>query len=345
MTLVIQCSPQREPPLFTQIQQKMPRPGYGLGTRILLYRTFTDFFYRAGNAYWFFAGSCIAAIVSAAFVRDIPHMISAAEKLATGALSIADTSCRTALYSHIAKFYLWPIGVNLMRVFFLSVIGTIFITGFLTLWHHRSRIHIYSTNYHAALHHCKNIQRIYNTIQAVIPNQDPQTYLENELNFFKKNFTKSELYNIIISTTSCNISPVPSDQEPTANQWQRLQQACIKQINQEGYKWLEPLITNIPDPLQSYTRSKINESRSAQASAAECCKELFERFRTPIPILSTEALLSHIERENPIPLQVHTLYQNLQESLAGYKQATQQMRSVYTFNIPIIGLSWTDHRQ
>lgn len=165
-------------------------PNYNwMGMHIFWHRLPRDFYGRMVHGSLTLGGACVLTIITGAFIRDVPNIVWAVEKVVSGEMLLTDSSTRVLFVTHLLSKYLRPIAVNLGRGLLLVLIGTLLINGFLTFAQNISRTKGYRDYYNQAAEHWKQMHIFKNQLALLMPSasslseKDVYAYLGRELNY------------------------------------------------------------------------------------------------------------------------------------------------------------------
>lgn len=189
---------------LTRTQNQIPVCTFGLSMRVLMWKTFTDFFGTMKNSYMILASSCLLTIAAAAFIHDIPNIVWGVEQIVTGSLSLMDPSVQWSIVHHIGMRYLRPLVLNLGRGFLLVLIGTLLFTGIWTLLKQYGRMVSYNQSRGRAIDHLQKMQQLITQLEIHLERADAKgtqadAYLEKELQIFENDLEKETRLGAILT--------------------------------------------------------------------------------------------------------------------------------------------------
>lgn len=342
--------------LTKRVHEGLPSIGLGNGTWILVCNTVTSYFKDLKTLFAFVASSVACALTIAAFIRDIPTIVTTVEQISFGAISIWTAQSRAAFLTHMVSYYLWPIGINLLRGFFLTVVGAI-VVSFISIparyYHNLSKYNAQKT---LAIEHVRGIQLIASEILRLIPGQNPKTYLTKALETFgSEKRDKIQLFNKVWQRANGKCV-----EDITDYSCKRLKQAVEKQIRSlkpvAAYQKLEALFIGHEEqeerecsaqqespsclnvPINADIEQTLKASWKTGTAPTRCLELLIDVFKETKFQGGTLQLLTclHKEEMHPMAFKVGALYRQLMTHEEGYEAAVKEMQNIYGFTKPPI---------
>lgn len=342
--------------LTQRVERGLPTLGVKESTWILILvrNIVINYFKDLQRLFAFVSSSVACALTIAALIRDIPTIFTLFEQISSlGAASIWTAQSRAAFMTHMISGYLWPIAVNLLRGFFLTVVGAVAVSAFSIPFRYYKNIQDYNAQRVLAVDHVRKIQLIANEILKLIPKQDPKAYLNEALRVFdSEQQDKAQLVNAVLrridsksefvkTITERECTRLKSTVErqlrslSTAEAYAKLTELFTGQTSQEGERWATPNKDASSDeaPINQFIARTLRDSLDTGRPPKDCLELLIDGFKEQKFEGGTLQLLTCL-RLNPTAFQVAALYQKLMTHETGYKTAVKEMQTIYGFEEP-----------
>lgn len=328
--------------LTSRVQGGLPTLGIRNSTYILVRNTVISYFKDLKNLFLFVGSSCTCALTVAAFIRDVPTLIATFDQITSGALSIWTPQSRAAFLTHMVSYYLRPIGINLMRGFFLTIVGAVVVSFISVPVRCYNNISVYGAQRESAIENARAIQLIADTIIQQIPNKNPKVYLDNALGLFQsEKEDKITIFSAVLQRIKQEKREMEDVTERDCNTLKKAIQKSISPLEpQAAYKELYELFLGerAPSeaPINAFFTQALEESWKTGKSAEQCLDLMIDGFKEPRFDGGTIQLLTLLKsREaHPEAFQVAALYQKLMTHANHYEAAVKQMQKIYGFEKP-----------
>jgi len=332
--------------LTNRINAGLPSIGVGNGTWILVRNTVKGYFRDLKDLTFFVASSVTCALTLAAFIRDVPTIVATVEQISLGALSVWTAQSRAALLTHLVSYYFWPIGINLLRGFFLALVGAVVISIIALPMRYYRNISTYNTQKNLAIEHVQQIQLISSAILQLIPGEKPNDYLAKALKLFESDQEdKVLMFNKVQQQIQPDSTTVEHITEKACNS---LAKAIGRQIHgidtEAAYQQLRSYFAGATDqrectiyesaPINQFIAQTLTDNWSIGKEPKECLKQLIKGFMEPKfegGTLQLLTLLRQEEGQHPEAFKVGALYKLLIEHKKGYEAAVKEMKKIYDF--------------